>query len=50
MINQMQEDKKCPVCSNSIPESFDENETPENQRYLFEFYLNYKQKNIYNIV
>ena len=35
MINQMQEDKKCPVCSYSIPESFDENETPENQRYKY---------------
>lgn len=37
MINQMQEEKKCLVmgCFKPIPESFDENETPENQRYEY---------------
>jgi hypothetical protein len=30
-----EEEKACPVnkCSQAIPEEFDENETPENQKY-----------------
>ena len=47
IMNQMQGEKICPVfkCSIAIPQSFDENETPENQRYIFFLLINSFQSN-----